>query len=128
MIIPSTKQDKENGPSSSQTQSYRLKRGTKLEVGTCSPNKELLVIRSDVMKTDETQNVPPQPTTTVPPLSALDGPFQLSEYLALKVKHDPHDIKGLVEVPKSDAALGGKAPQKTMVRHNATQMLDIQVC
>ncbi|KAI9636416.1 Mob1/phocein, partial [Dioszegia hungarica] len=32
-------------------------------------------------------------------LSAIDGPFQLAEYLALKIRADPHDVAGLVEVP-----------------------------
>lgn len=50
------------------------------------------------------QDLPPQPPSPpVPPLSAIDGPFQLSEYLSLKVRHDPHDIKGLVEVPSDNA-------------------------
>lgn len=39
----------------------------------------------------------------MPPLSTLDGPFQLAEYLALKVRNDPHDIKGLVDVPSDNA-------------------------
>jgi hypothetical protein len=33
-------------------------------------------------------------------LNSIDGPFQLAEYLACKVRADPHDVKGLVEVPK----------------------------
>ncbi len=48
----------------------------------------------------------------MPPLSALDGPFQLAEYLSLKVRSDPHDIRGLVDVP-SDSA---KAADKHVVR------------
>lgn len=39
----------------------------------------------------------------VSPLSSFDGPFQLAEYLSHKVRHDPHDIKGLVEVPSDNA-------------------------
>lgn len=35
----------------------------------------------------------------IPALSAIDGPFQLAEYLALKIRADPHDVAGLVEVP-----------------------------
>lgn len=53
----------------------------------------------------------------VPPLSQLGGPFQLAEYLALKVKADPHDVKALVEVPKGDNNTGGNAPEKNVVRH-----------
>ena len=51
----------------------------------------------------------------VPPLSRLNGPFQLAEYLALQVKHDPHDVQALVDVPKSDGQSGGKAPEKNVV-------------
>ncbi|KIR80562.1 Mob1 family protein [Cryptococcus gattii EJB2] len=69
--------------------SYRLKRGTKLA------------------------EVPPQPPTpSVPPLSTLNGPFQLAEYLALKVKHDPHDVNGLVKVPVGDGSMDGKGPDR----------------
>ncbi|WRT64779.1 uncharacterized protein IL334_001713 [Kwoniella shivajii] len=68
---------------------YRLKRGTKL---------------SDIPP------IPPNPP--VPDLSSLNGPFQLAEYLSLKIKHCPHDVKGLVEVPVGDKSLGGKAPDK----------------
>ncbi|AAW45931.1 hypothetical protein CNBJ2830 [Cryptococcus deneoformans B-3501A] len=69
--------------------SYRLKRGTKLA------------------------EVPPQPPTpSVPPLSTLNGPFQLAEYLALKVKHDPHDVNGLVKVPAGDGSMDGKGPDR----------------
>ncbi|OXG16418.1 Mob1 family protein [Cryptococcus neoformans] len=69
--------------------SYRLKRGTKLS------------------------EVPPQPPTpSVPPLSTLNGPFQLAEYLALKVKHDPHDVNGLVKVPVGDGSMDGKGPDR----------------
>ncbi|EIW71292.1 hypothetical protein TREMEDRAFT_23443, partial [Tremella mesenterica DSM 1558] len=35
-------------------------------------------------------------------LSKLNGPFQLAEYLSLRVKADPHDVEGLVRVPKYD--------------------------
>ncbi|WWD21494.1 hypothetical protein CI109_105980 [Kwoniella shandongensis] len=65
--------------------SYRLKRGTKL---------------ADI------------PTPAVPSLSSLNGPFQLAEYLALKIRHDPHDVKGLVEIPTGDGSVGGKAPER----------------
>lgn len=34
-------------------------------------------------------------------LNSIDGPFQLAEYLACRVRADPHDVKGLVEVPKN---------------------------
>ncbi|KIR35942.1 Mob1 family protein [Cryptococcus deuterogattii MMRL2647] len=69
--------------------SYRLKRGTKLA------------------------EIPPQPPTpSVPPLSTLNGPFQLAEYLALKVKHDPHDVNGLVKVPVGDGSMDGKGPDR----------------
>lgn len=72
--------------------SYRLKRGTKLA------------------------EVPPQPPTpSVPPLSNLNGPFQLAEYLALKVKHDPHDVNGLVKVPVGDGSMDGKGPDRDVV-------------
>lgn len=72
--------------------SYRLKRGTKLA------------------------EVPPQPPTpSVPPLSTLNGPFQLAEYLALKVKHDPHDVNGLVKVPVGDGSMDGKGPDRDVV-------------
>ncbi|TXT13213.1 hypothetical protein VHUM_01614 [Vanrija humicola] len=46
---------------------------------------------------------PLPPQTAVPPLSSFDGPFQVAEYLSLKVRHDPHDVKGLVEVPTDNA-------------------------
>ncbi|ODN82187.1 hypothetical protein L202_02477 [Cryptococcus amylolentus CBS 6039] len=71
--------------------SYRLVRGTKLA------------------------DIPPQPPLPpVPPLSDLDGPFQLAEYLSLKVRHDPHDVKGLVEVPGGDESVGGKGPDRNV--------------
>jgi hypothetical protein len=41
--------------------------------------------------------VPPQ--ALVPPLAWLDGPFQLAEYLALKVRADPHNVPALVDAP-----------------------------
>jgi len=41
--------------------------------------------------------IPPQ--VPVPPLSSLDGPFQLAEYLALKVRADPHNVQALVDAP-----------------------------
>ncbi|ORY31020.1 Mob1/phocein [Naematelia encephala] len=76
-----------NPPPDSGPSTYRLKRGTKLADYESVPNP-------------------------LPPLSSLDGPFQLAEYLALKVRADPHDIKGLVEVPSGDTSLGGKAPER----------------
>ncbi|WVQ76036.1 hypothetical protein IAR50_005672 [Cryptococcus sp. DSM 104548] len=73
------------------TTSYRLVRGTRLA------------------------DLPPQPPLApVPPLSDLDGPFQLAEYLSLKVRHDPHDVKGLVEVPGGDESVGGKGPDRNV--------------
>jgi len=53
-------------------------------------------------------------TEEVPALTTLNGPFQLSEYLALKVKHDPHDVKALVDIPKAEGG-SGKAPEKNVV-------------
>ncbi|KAK8847403.1 hypothetical protein IAR55_005261 [Kwoniella newhampshirensis] len=82
MIIPSAQQQAEGS-------AYRLKRGTKLS------------------------DIPPiPPTPPVPSLSSLNGPFQLAEYLALKIRHDPHDIEGLVEVPSGDGSVGGKGPER----------------
>ncbi|WVF69818.1 hypothetical protein IAT40_004597 [Kwoniella sp. CBS 6097] len=68
---------------------YRLKRGTKLS---------------------ELPPLPPNPP--VPDLSSLNGPFQLAEYLSLKVRADPHDVRGLVDVPSGDKSVGGKGPDK----------------
>ncbi|WVR04616.1 hypothetical protein IAU60_001627 [Kwoniella sp. DSM 27419] len=85
MIIPPTPAP----PHEAESSTYRLKRGTKLA---------------------DLPPVPPHPA--VPPLSSLDGPFQLAEYLALKVRHDPHDVKGLVDVPVGDASVGGKGPER----------------
>lgn len=48
------------------------------------------------------------PKVAVPPLSSFDGPFQLAEYLTLKVRNDPHDIKGLVDVPSDNAKAADK--------------------
>lgn len=45
----------------------------------------------------------------------MDGPFQLAEYLALKIRHDPHDVKGLVDVPAGDESEGGKGPDRDVV-------------
>lgn len=42
------------------------------------------------------------------PLSSFDGPFQLAEYLGLKVRRDPHDIRGLVDVPSDNAKAADK--------------------
>jgi hypothetical protein len=53
-----------------------------------------------------------------PALSDLNGPFQLSEYLALKVKHDPHDVRSLVELPRGqsgDESQGSKWPGSDLV-------------
>ena len=50
----------------------------------------------------------------VPDLTSLNGPFQLSEYLSLMVKHDPHDVKALVEIPKTEGG-SGKAPERNVV-------------
>jgi hypothetical protein len=62
------------------------------------------------------QERPPRPPADpVPSLSSLNGPFQLAEYLALKVRHDPHDIKGIVEIPTGDGSDGGKGPDKNVV-------------
>ncbi|KLT45303.1 Mob1/phocein [Cutaneotrichosporon oleaginosum] len=66
-------------------QDYRFKRGTKLA-----------------------DFAPVQPDATVPPLSSFDGPFQLAEYLSLKVRADPHDIRGLVDVPSDNAKAADK--------------------
>ncbi|KAL1407648.1 hypothetical protein Q8F55_007081 [Vanrija albida] len=73
MIIPPENQDE-------RPTTYRLKRGSKLV------------------------DMPPlPPQSAVPPLSSFDGPFQLAEYLSLKVRHDPHDVKGLVDVPTDNS-------------------------
>ena len=50
----------------------------------------------------------------MPDLTSLNGPFQLSEYLSLMVKHDPHDVKALVEIPKTEGG-SGKAPERNVV-------------
>ncbi|WWC59449.1 uncharacterized protein I303_102005 [Kwoniella dejecticola CBS 10117] len=70
---------------------YRLRRGTKLS---------------------EIPPLPPNPP--VPDLSSLNGPFQLAEYLSLKVRHDPHDVVGLVDVPVGDKSVGGKGPDRNV--------------
>ncbi|WWC67934.1 uncharacterized protein I206_101853 [Kwoniella pini CBS 10737] len=85
MIIPA------QSASQGQSSIYRLKRGTKL---------------SDIPP------LPPNPP--VPDLSSLNGPFQLAEFLSLKVRHDPHDISNLVEVPTGDQSMGGKAPDRNV--------------
>lgn len=59
------------------------------------------------------QNLPSYQHT--PSLSDLDGPFQLSEYLALKVRSDPHSVRSLVEVPRGDDESGGRGPEKNVV-------------
>lgn len=64
--------------SGSTPRSFRIKRGSKLA------------------------DLPPQSPDDVPPLSTLDGPFQLAEYLALRVKADPHNLPPLVNVPDQD--------------------------
>ncbi|ORX38815.1 Mob1/phocein [Kockovaella imperatae] len=69
--------------SSSSKQVYRLKRGTRVE------------------------DIQPSSSSHIPPLSEFDGPFQLAEYLSLKVRSDPHDIKGLVEVPGTSSKKRG---------------------
>lgn len=51
----------------------------------------------------------------MPGLASLDGPFQLSEYLALKIKHDPHDIKGLIEVPRGEEKDGKESQDQNIV-------------
>lgn len=51
---------------------------------------------------------PVPPEAPIPPLSSFDGPFQLAEFLSLKVRHDPHDIKGLVEVPTDSSKAADK--------------------
>ncbi|WVQ98044.1 hypothetical protein IAU59_005166 [Kwoniella sp. CBS 9459] len=84
MIIPPTP-----APAHAEGSIYRLKRGTKLS------------------------EIPPQPPNpSVPDLSSLNGPFQLAEYLSLKVRADPHDVRGLVDVPSGDKSVGGKGPDK----------------
>ncbi|KAK4686652.1 hypothetical protein P7C73_g3471, partial [Tremellales sp. Uapishka_1] len=86
MIIPP------KAESSTSSSMYRLKRGTRFS------------------------ELPPQPPTpAVPTLSSLDGPFQLAEYLAFKVRDAPHDIKSLVEVPSGDGSLGGNGPERDVV-------------
>jgi hypothetical protein len=40
------------------------------------------------------------PSDAPPALSEIDSSFHLAEYLALKVRHDPHDIEGLVNLPE----------------------------
>lgn len=61
------------------------------------------------------QDVHPQRDDPVPELASLDGPFQLSEYLALKIKHDPHDIKGLIEVPRGEEKDGKESQDQNIV-------------
>ncbi|WWC86911.1 uncharacterized protein L201_001790 [Kwoniella dendrophila CBS 6074] len=87
MIIPPQSESSTKGKNSI----YRLKRGTKL---------------SDLPP------LPPNPP--VPDLSSLNGPFQLAEFLSLKVRHDPHDVQSLVEIPIGDKSLGGKAPDRSV--------------
>ncbi|OCF45900.1 hypothetical protein I317_00388 [Kwoniella heveanensis CBS 569] len=84
MIIPPTP-----APAHAEGSIYRLKRGTKLS---------------------ELPPLPPNPP--IPDLSTLNGPFQLAEYLSLKVRADPHDVRGLVDVPSGDKSVGGKGPDK----------------
>ncbi|BEI85082.1 hypothetical protein CcaverHIS002_0504830 [Cutaneotrichosporon cavernicola] len=79
MIIP---QETNGAPAK---QDYRFKRGSKL-----------------------TDFPPVHPEVAVPPLSSFDGPFQLAEYLSLKVRADPHDIRGLVDVPSDNAKAADK--------------------
>jgi len=62
----------------------------------------------------------------VPDLTSLNGPFQLSEYLSLMVKHDPHDVKALVEIPKTEGG-SGKAPERNVVSCALTRGDDADV-
>jgi hypothetical protein len=42
-------------------------------------------------------------------LSDIDSSFHLAEYLALKVRHDPHDIEGLVNLPEGAELRGTRS-------------------
>jgi hypothetical protein len=61
----------------------------------------------------------------IPALSAIDGPFQLAEYLALKIRADPHDVAGLVEVPAE-----GRSTDRDVVSaaiHNKREISELMV-
>jgi len=64
----------------------RLVRGTKLSVS-ISPNKQ------SKQKQDIPNEAPPK-------LSEIESAFHIAEYLALLVRHDPHDIRTLVAIPE----------------------------
>lgn len=109
MILPPGTQDE------ARPASYRFRRGSKLAVSTgrvparATPRRHRadLSQRQPLVLTQ--QDMPPvSPDAPVPPLSSFDGPFQLAEFLSLKVRHDPHDIKGLVEVPTDSSKAADK--------------------
>lgn len=66
-----------------------------------------------IREADSGQEMPPYPPPhAAPPLSSFNGPFQLAEYLALKVRLNPHDVEALVEIPQDE---GGNGPTKAVV-------------
>lgn len=109
MIIPP---DSSEASSSTHT-TYRIKRGTKLAVSraTLTHSSHDLLGKSEA----ERQDIPHYSSGSNVSLANFDGPFQLSEYLALKVRSDPHDAGGLVDVPKGDSVSGNKAPERDVV-------------
>jgi len=116
MTLPST----DRAPSGPST--YRIKRGTKLSVRSHKlfpffPFLQLSFFPS--VHSQEIVQADKYPlkdiSTSVPPLSSLDGPFQLAEYLSLKIRNDPHVVKALVEVPSGDGSVVGK-PERDVVR------------
>lgn len=124
MIVPPEAPENPVGPDT-----YRFKRGTKLAVSNCQRTETLadepreavtqqhahitwwlllhpLVLsptsqlRLEHYSDPSQQDMPPlPPQVPVPPLSSLDGPFQLAEYLSLKVRADPHNVQALVDAP-----------------------------
>ncbi|WVQ69243.1 uncharacterized protein L199_007460 [Kwoniella botswanensis] len=104
MIIPPTSSSSSSSQSEGKNGIYRLKRGTKLS---------------------EIPPLPPNPA--VPDLSSLNGPFQLAEYLSLKIRNDPHDVRGLIDVPVGDKSMGGKAPDKNVWIYEHLRRLPIDL-
>ncbi|OCF76921.1 hypothetical protein I204_02630 [Kwoniella mangroviensis CBS 8886] len=104
MIIPPTSSSSSSTQSESKNGIYRLRRGT---------------------KQSEIPPLPPNPT--VPDLSSLNGPFQLAEYLSLKIRNDPHDVQGLIDVPVGDKSMGGKAPDKDVWIYEHLRRLPIDL-
>ncbi|WWD00573.1 hypothetical protein V866_007508 [Kwoniella sp. B9012] len=104
MIIPPTASSSSSSQGEGKNSIYRLKRGTKLS---------------------EIPPLPPNPA--VPDLSSLNGPFQLAEYLSLKIRNDPHDVQGLIDVPVGDKSMGGKAPDKDVWIYEHLRRLPIDL-